>query len=232
MVKIFIDPAHGGHDPGATANGLREKDISLNIALKMKSLLSGYEGVQVKLSRETDKFVSLSQRTKMANEWGADYFVSIHVNAGGGTGFESFIYNGKYSGKQETHRKRSIIHAEVMKQLAGVRDRGMKEANFHVLRETKMAAILTENLFIDHKDDAAKLKQDSWLQKIAQGHVNGLAIAFGLKKKQTPKPQPKQDSNVYYRVVTGSFKDRKNAEKRVAELKKSGFDSFIDVYKK
>jgi len=64
MVKIFIDPGHGGHDPGATANGLREKDINLKIALKMKSLLSGYEGVQVKLSRETDKFVSLSQRAK------------------------------------------------------------------------------------------------------------------------------------------------------------------------
>lgn len=232
MVKIFIDPGHGGHDPGATANGLREKDITLKIALKMKSLLSGYEGVQVKLSRESDKYVSLADRVKMANNWNADYFVSIHVNAGGGTGFESYIYNGKYSGKQETHRKRSIIHAEVMRQLAGVRDRGMKEANFHVLRETKMAAILTENLFIDNKDDAAKLKQDSWLQKIAQGHVNGLVIMFGLKKKQAPKPQPKQDANVYYRVITGSFKDRENAEKRVAELKKAGFDSFIDIYEK
>lgn len=228
MVKIFIDPGHGGHDPGATANGLREKDINLKIALKMKSLLSGYEGVQVKLSRETDKFVSLSQRAKMANEWGADYFVSIHVNAGGGTGFESYIYNGKYSGKQETHRKRSIIHAEVMRQLADVRDRGMKEANFQVLRETKMAAILTENLFVDHKDDAAKLKQDSWLQKIAQGHVNGVAIAFGLKKKQQPKPQPKQTTGKLYRVQIGAFSKRENAEKLLKEAKAKGFkDAFI-----
>src|SRR5690606_39970832 len=128
MVKIFIDPGHGGSDPGATANGLKEKDLTLKIALKMKDLLMQYEGVQVKLRRETDKYLSLSERANMANKWEADYFISIHVNAAtnaAATGFESYIYNGKYSGKQETHRKRSIIHAETMKQLTNVRDRGM-----------------------------------------------------------------------------------------------------------
>lgn len=236
MVKIFIDPGHGGNDPGAAGNGLREKDLTLKISKKIKAKLANYENVQVKLSREDDRTLSLKQRTDMANKWGADYLISVHVNSAGGTagtGFESYTYNGRYNGKQETNRKRSILHAEIMRQLSGVRDRGMKEANLHMVRESKMEAALTENLFINNPTDAAKLKQDAWLEKIAQGHVNGLVRIFNLQPKKKPAPKPKtQNNNVFYRVVTGSFTDRKNAEKRVMELKKSGFDSFIDVYKK
>lgn len=183
MVKIFIDPGHGGTDPGAVANGLQEKNITLAIAKKIRDKLANYEGVQVKLSRESDTSLSLKQRTDMANAWGANYLISVHINAGGGTGFESYTYNGNYSGKQETNRKRSILHAEIMRQLSGVRDRGYKESNLHMVRESKMESVLTENLFIDNADDAAKLKQDAWLDKIAQGHVNGLAILFNLKQK-------------------------------------------------
>src|SRR5690606_9045497 len=64
-----------------------------------------------------------------------------------------------------------------------VRDRGKKRANFAVLRETKMPALLTENLFIDNASDAAKLKSEQFLLQIAHGHVIGLERAFGLKKK-------------------------------------------------
>jgi len=83
MVKIYIDPGHGGNDPGAVANGLREKDLTLKIGLKLRDYLSGYENVQIRMSRTTDKTVSLSERTNDANKWGADLFVSIHINAGG-----------------------------------------------------------------------------------------------------------------------------------------------------
>ena len=230
MVKIFIDPGHGGNDPGAVANGLKEKDLTLKIAKYMRNyLLNNYIGVSVRMSREADKTVSLSARTNDANKWGAGAYVSIHINAGGGTGFESFVYP---SVGKATKDLQNAIHSEAMKVFSGFRDRGKKQANFHVLRETKMSAVLTENGFIDTKKDADFLKSDTNLRKIGEAHAKGVAKYFGLKKKTGTKPtQPSQKKNTFYRVITGSFTDRKNAEKRVAELKKAGFDSFIDVYK-
>ncbi|WP_270577986.1 N-acetylmuramoyl-L-alanine amidase family protein [Caldibacillus thermoamylovorans] len=203
MVKIFIDPGHGGSDPGAVANGLKEKDLTLAICKKIRDKLANYEGVQVKLSRESDTSLSLKQRTDMANAWGADYLISVHINAGGGTGFESYTYNASYNGKQETNRKRSILHAEIMRQLNGVRDRGMKEANLHMVRESRMESVLTENLFIDNVNDATLLKQDNFLDKIAQGHVNGLAVIFGLKQKAQSQPAPQPQAGDTYVVKSG-----------------------------
>jgi N-acetylmuramoyl-L-alanine amidase len=183
MVKIFIDPGHGGNDPGATANGLFEKDLTLSIALKLKAELLKYENVQVKLSRENDTYLTLSERAKMANDWGADIFVSIHINAGGGVGFESFIFNGNVS--EATRANQNVIHQEIIR-ATGWNDRGKKRENYAVLRETKMPAILTENGFIDNTTDANKLKNDSFLDNIAQGHVNGIVKVFNLKKNSTP----------------------------------------------
>lgn len=230
MVKIFIDPGHGGSDPGACANGLKEKDLTLKIAKKIKDKLAEYENVSVKLSREGDQTLSLKERTDMANAWGADYVVSVHINSAAGTngtGFESYIYSGTVS--EATVASQNVIHPEIVK-ATGFRDRGKKRENFHMVRETRASALLTENGFINNPADAMKLKDDKFFDKIAQGHVNGLVKTFGLKKKSTPKLAPKK--NVFYRVITGSFQDRKNAEKRVAELKKAGFESFIDIYEK
>src|SRR5690625_4127057 len=129
MTKIFIDPGHGGADPGATANGLREKNLCLSLALKLRDILNQeYAGHTLRLSREADTTVTLKQRTNMANSWGADYFVSIHINAGGGTGSESYIYNGNYATTPETNRFRNLLHEQV-----GIepryRDRRAKKAN-------------------------------------------------------------------------------------------------------
>ncbi len=85
MVKIFIDPGHGGSDTGASANGLQEKQLTLQTALALRNmLLNEYQNVSVLLSRTSDQTVSLTQRTNAANSWGADYFLSIHMNAGAG----------------------------------------------------------------------------------------------------------------------------------------------------
>src|SRR5690606_33324558 len=92
-MNLMLDPGHGGHDPGAVAHGLREKDLTLDIAQRIRHMLEAeYEGVEVRLTRESDTDVSLSQRARMANQWGADFFLSIHVNAGGGTGWESYRF--------------------------------------------------------------------------------------------------------------------------------------------
>src|SRR5690606_28907702 len=196
MVKIYIDPGHGGSDPGAVGNGLREKDLTLKIAKYMRDyLLANYTGVEVRMSRTNDTTVSLSARTNDANKWGADAFISIHINAGGGTGFESYVYPGV--GKA-TKDLQNAIHSEVMKGFSGFRDRGKKQANFHVLRETKMSAVLTENGFIDTKKDAEFLKNEANLRKIGEAHAKGVAKYFGLKKKAQPKPKPQSKKNVFY----------------------------------
>ncbi len=233
MTKIYIDAGHGGTDPGASGNGLREKDLTLKISKKIADILTEYE-VDVKLSRTTDKALSLKQRTDDANKWGADYLLSVHINAGGGTGYEDFIYNGNVS--NNTVKYRDTIHAEIVKQLGNVRNRGKKKANFHMVRQSKMPAMLSENLFIDTKADADLLKKDSYLDKIALGHANGLIKAFNLKKKAKPAPKPSKPSNsggktTYFRVVAGSYTDRKNAEAQMSKLKKLGVDGvFLDVY--
>ena len=176
MVRIFIDPGHGGNDPGAVANGLEEKNITLDLALRLQALLEVDENVELQLSRSDDSDVGLSARAQLANDFGADYFVSIHVNAGGGTGFESFIYT---SAPTETATYQTTVHQAIMQEI-DVTDRGEKTANFAVLRETIMPAILTENMFIDTASDAERLTDDAFLQSVALGHARGIAEIFGL----------------------------------------------------
>lgn len=179
MLKFFIDPGHGGIDSGAVGHGLLEKNLTLQISKRIRDLLQGYENAQVKLSRDDDQSLSLKQRTDMANAWGADFLLSVHINAGGGTGYEDFVYPGLGGA---TAAYQNAIHDEIIKQI-DLRDRGKKQSNFHMLRESKMPALLTENGFIDNAGDAAKLKQTSYIERIAEGHVNGIVKAFGLKKK-------------------------------------------------
>jgi N-acetylmuramoyl-L-alanine amidase len=192
MTKIFIDPGHGGSDPGAVGNGLKEKDLVLTISRHIRDiLLSEYKGVQVRMSRNSDVFLSLSERAKLANNWGANYFCSVHINAGGGTGFETFIHTSR-SSKSVSHQ--NVVHPAIYSKM-NVQDRGKKAANFAVLRQTNMPAILTENLFIDNTKDAKLLKDPKFLENVARGHAEGIAKAFGLKrgssKPSNPKPSPK-----------------------------------------
>lgn len=107
MVKIFIDAGHGGKDPGAVGNELKEKDLTLKISKKIEVILKQYDSVTVKLSRTGDQTLSLKERTDMDNKWGADYLLSFHINAGGGTGYEDFIYNG--SVQSTTVKLRDVI---------------------------------------------------------------------------------------------------------------------------
>ena len=193
MVKIFIDPGHGGSDPGAVGNGISEKNITLQIANQIQQiLLNEYQNVSVRMSRTTDQTVSLNARTSAANSWGADFYLSVHINSGGGTGFESYVYP-NVNALTKSYQK--AIHEEVVKQI-DYRDRGQKQANFHVLRESNMPALLTENGFIDNVTDANKLKDPAYINRIARGHVNGLARAFGLKSKAVPQPAP-QTGDIY-----------------------------------
>ena len=225
MVKIFIDPGHGGSDPGAVGFGLQEKNLTLDIANRVRDLLmSEYENVSIKLSRTSDVFVSLSSRTNAANKWGADFYLSVHINSGGGTGFETYRYSGV---GRPTSSYQEEIHEKTLEQI-DLKNRGIKVASFHVLRETKMPAILTENGFIDHQGDTNKLKDSSFIESLAMGHANGIASAFRLTRKIVGSANPTSPSiNDLFKVQIGAFHDEINADGLANEAKAKGFQIYL-----
>jgi N-acetylmuramoyl-L-alanine amidase len=96
IARIVIDPGHGGHDPGAQANGVSEAELVLDVALRLEKLLKKTPGLDVVLTRRTDTFVPLEERTAIANREGADLFLSIHANASTNTnasGIETYFLN-------------------------------------------------------------------------------------------------------------------------------------------
>lgn len=195
MKKVFIDLGHGGTDPGAVGNNLLEKVLTRKIGEYMKAYLEMvYEGVLVRLSRNGDETKSLKQRTDDANAWEADVLTSIHINSAttaSANGFESHIYpNSGIS----TVALQNLIHSEiiqVMKAFGISNDRGKKQSNFHMLRDSNMVACLTENLFIVNAYDANRLKQEEFLKAVGEAHARGVAKFIGLKQKvvaQSVKP--------------------------------------------
>jgi N-acetylmuramoyl-L-alanine amidase len=182
--KLYLDPGHGGKDPGAVGNGLKEKDLTLAIALEIERIiLSEYENVEVMMSRREDTYLTLSERTKKANRWGADFYLSIHINAGGGTGWESYTYIGDYSTKCCTLVLQNLLHGSIMEELSFFNDRKPQQQDLHVCRETNMPALLTENGFIDSECDSIILKETEKLDLIARAHVLALAKVFVWNKK-------------------------------------------------
>lgn len=189
MARICINPGHGGPDLGACANGLKEKDLNLHIARGIANGLKDYQDIEVLLTRTGDETESLAQICKKCNDWKADFFLSIHNNAGGGTGFESYVVP---NARQVTKDKQTVIHDEVMSYYKqyNIRDRGKKTANFYVLKNTDPGAVLLECLFVDHACDAALLKQVNFLDGLADAIARGIAKALGLKAKPKPAPAP------------------------------------------
>lgn len=177
---IILDPGHGGNDPGAVGNGLQEKDINLKLALLTYGALLKYR-TWVVLTRPGDFSVGIGDRAALANRVEADYFCSLHVNAGGGTGFESYIHP---AAPAVTAARQAALHRRVASfyRQYGMPDRGMKKAPFAVLEKSTMPAVLLENLFIDSKRDAALLRDENFLRGLAGAVAAGLAAALQLQR--------------------------------------------------
>lgn len=181
-MKVCIDPGHGGRDPGAIGkNGTKEKDITLAIAKKLKYILEDGIKAQVILTRESDKLPwgqrsiqeDLKARCNIANKNMADIFLSIHCNSSQrdtAEGVETYYY--KYS------KKGFLLAFEVQKsisQMLKLVNRGVKFANFYVLRETKMPAILVECGFINNPKEEAILRNEAFQIQMAMAIANGVA---------------------------------------------------------
>ncbi len=178
---VVVDPGHGGSDPGAGGHGLREATLTLTLAKRLRAALLRDFDVRVELTRSTDRAVALKRRATFANDLRADYFVSVHINSGGGTGYEDFVHS-SVAASSKAAKRRSALHDAVMDFMRGegMPDRGKKSANFAVLRETRMPAVLTENLFLDSPADARLLKDDAFLTRVAEAHARGIGVALAL----------------------------------------------------
>lgn len=170
-VVVMIDPGHGGQDPGAIGiGGLQEKDVILPISLKVAEILQ-QNGVQAVLTRNTDYFVSLQGRVDMAERANAGLFVSIHANSAGlgrpdVSGLEVYYYNSGLGLAQDV--RSSILNT------VNVKDRGVRQARFYVLRKSSMPSILVEVGFVTGQEDAAKLSSPQYRDQMAQGIANGI----------------------------------------------------------
>ncbi len=176
---ICIDPGHGGNDPGAVGCGLEEDAVNLDTSLRLRSLLQA-AGFQVVMTRETDTTLSLTQRSDYANSKGATRFVAIHSNAGGGTGIETYCHTSATS-TSDGYKLAGSIQDEMVKAWSPLPNRKLKQADFHVLRETNMAATLTELAFIDRcTPDATYLGSGPHREEAAVAHLRALQAHFGL----------------------------------------------------
>lgn len=231
MAIVHLDAGHGGHDPGAVGNGLREKDIVLNIVKMVGPILISH-GVRVTYSRTDDRFLSLTQIAQSANRNNANLFVSVHCNAAANSaarGVEVFSYPGSSTGMRAS---RNVLNAILEDRSLYASNRGNKTAYFTVLSETSMDAILIETAFISNPSDAQILrnKQKEFAEKIAKGILQTLNIAYKGATASKPAETPAQDKETVgdFRIIGN------NAETNVDQMKawaksKNADQEFIDL---
>ena len=196
---VFLDPGHGGRDPGAVYNGLREKDLNMSIYRKLRSELEKL-GYTVLTSRDSDVYVDyVTERSEMVNKTDADVFISIHFNATGvpganRSGVETYIYEPDDDIKprinkvahdnpirlSESKRLADNIHNSVVS-VAGANDRGVHGANYAVLRETVKPAVLVELGYMD-SPEYKKISDDKYQNKLVEGIVTGLRNFYKTAK--------------------------------------------------
>lgn len=166
---VYIDPGHGGYDPGAQGNGVVEKDIVLNLGLRLKEKLEA-NGIKVIMSRTSDVYVSLEDRSKGANNANPDAFISIHINSAGATsakGIETYYYKGIDKPLAESVQNKLISYT-------GATNRGVKWEEFYVVKNTTMPASLVEIGFLSNVSEANNLKNWSYQEKLVNAMLDGV----------------------------------------------------------
>jgi N-acetylmuramoyl-L-alanine amidase len=219
---IVIDPGHGGKDPGAMANSYKEKDINLQVALKVAKILRE-QGYNVILTREEDEYVPLSTRARIANKNSASIFVSIHSNfdiGGSARGLETYFFSesrtteeravallensaikydlGNFNPKDElgvilgdmiqtflleqSYKLASFIHQRAL-ELKLTEDRGLRQANFYVLRWVSAPSVLIELGFLSNPEEAKMLASEEYQMKLARAIAMGIMDYFEKERR-------------------------------------------------
>lgn len=221
MSKIIVlDAGHGGTDPGATNGSRYESNDTLKLAQAVQKLLIA-QGMTVIMTRTTDSYVSLANRTAIANKAGADLFASLHRNSvadATAKGIEIWVYT--TAGVVD-----EAAAGAVLEQLAAVgiqSNRGVKKGNYHVLRESSMTSMLVELGFISNTIDNQLFDKnfDTYAEAIAKGICAALGVTYRTGSAEV-------QADILYRVQVGAFGVKSNAEAFLQTVRGMGLEAFL-----
>lgn len=193
--RIIIDPGHGGADPGAIGvNGLKEKLVNLDISLKVRELLQN-DDIEVVMTRETDRYISLSDRIRFSNEQDADLLVSIHANwytNSGVRGALMLYYDSKYPQASYPASPEMVFYSPISKLFAekvldtytsvtGIHNRGIVPSSVYMVRKGTVPSILIETAFLSNWEDAELLADEEQRSLLAEGIAEGIRAYLNIK---------------------------------------------------
>ena len=233
MFKLALD---AGHDIGTAGKRVlksldpketREWFLNDRICDYIENFLKDYEGYSVLRLDDSDDGkdeIPLETRTTKANQWGADFYLSVHHNAGinGGTGGGIVAYTHPQASKDSVAWRDALYDALIAHTgLKGNRSNPKTTSNLFVLRETRMSATLLELGFMDSRSDVPRILTDEYAQQCARAIVEVIVARAGLTKKA------KQETGSLYKVQVGAFSKKANAEKLQKELVAKGYQAYI-----
>ncbi|TFD95829.1 N-acetylmuramoyl-L-alanine amidase [Jeotgalibacillus sp. R-1-5s-1] len=216
MTRIVLDAGHSYNTPGKRSpDGMREYAFNRAVCQAARKKLES-QGIQTIMTHHDDRDIPLKERTNLANREKATLFISIHANAYGSGSWNDIHGIETYIHQENDPQSRSLaeaVHYSLIKETRR-KDRGIKMADFHVLRETVMPAVLIECGFMTNREEKKLLASENY--RILCGHTIAASILTFLGVKKT-----------MYLVQTGAFSSIENAKKHAQDLKNAGFDAMI-----
>ncbi len=196
---IIVDAGHGGHDGGAVANGVIEKNMALDVAQRLKRELEA-AGLRVLMTRSKDNFLELEDRAALAGKYQASAFVSIHLNTDGegseAEGIETYFAESKtlssrqLAASQPTMAQNGIDLASSVQRMVctitKAQNRGFKARSYAVVAQASCPAVLVECGFITSATESVKLKRESYRDQVAEGIARGVML-FLQARPMKPK---------------------------------------------
>lgn len=227
-MKVFIGVGHGGSDPGAVYEpaGLYEDEVNLAVALAMKDELEKYR-LSVKMSRETDENDPLNEEIQEANAFAPDVAVEVHTNIGGGSGFEVYRQTSNSFGEQSLRLAGEIsdyvrlTYAPMRSPTIRTKLMSTGKDWFGWLRRVNCPAVLCEGFFVDNETDREFYKDRAALLNLGRAYAHGVLSYLGIKLN------PDTGTDVIYRVQTGAFAKKENAEAYAEMLEAAGYPTII-----
>lgn len=224
---VFLNAGHGGSDPGACGNGLKEKDLNLTITLACEAELKRH-GVKVVMGRRSDVNTTSSQITKACNSSGAELAIDIHNNAGGGDGAEVYYYSG--GGTSKTLADNILNQIKSLGQNSrGIKTRKASNGSeyYYFIREIAPPSVIVECAFVDNSTDIKIIDTTAEQKKMGVAIAKGILKTLGIAYKAPTSTSSTSSNDKIYRVQVGAFKNKANAEAMKKKLEAAGYSTII-----